>query len=52
MLKEAGADQSVIKIRSLEALEKVSNGQSTKIIIPSDLQNMAGIVTAVKELAK
>ena len=52
MLKEAGADQSVIKIRSLEALEKVSNGQSTKIIIPSDIQNMAGIVTAVKELAK
>ncbi len=52
MLKDAGADATVVKLKSLETFEKVSDGQSTKIIIPSDLQNMAGLVTTVKELAK
>jgi len=52
MLKEAGMDDKVIKLRSLEALESAANGQATKIIIPSDLQNMAGIVTSISELAK
>lgn len=52
MIREAAADDSVIKIRSLEALEKVADGQSTKIIIPSDIQNMAGIVTALTEVGK
>mgnify|MGYP002762050970 FL=1 len=52
MLREAKADAAVIKLRSLEALEKASDGQSTKIIIPSDLQNLSGLVTTAAELAK
>ena len=52
MIREAKADAAVIKMRSLEALEKAANGQSTKIIIPSDIQNLAGVVTSVKELLK
>ena len=51
MLKEAGMDDSVLKLRSLEAFEKLGDGQSTKIIIPSDIQNMAGLVTSITELA-
>ncbi len=50
MIKEVEADDAVIKIRSLEAFEKVADGQSTKIIIPSDIQNMAGMLTAAAEL--
>lgn len=52
MLKEAGMDASVLKLRSLEAFEKAADGQATKIIIPSDLQSLAGIVTSVAEIAK
>jgi len=52
MIREAKADEAVIKMRSLEALEKVADGQATKIIIPSDIQNLAGIVTSIKTLAK
>ena len=52
MLREAKADAAVIKLRSLEALEKAADGQSTKIIIPSDLQNLSGLVTTAVELAK
>ena len=52
MIKSVAADEAVIRLRSLEALEKAANGQSTKIIIPSDIQNLAGIVTSISELAK
>lgn len=52
MLKEAGADDSVIKLRSLEAFEAAADGQATKIIIPSDIQNIAGLVTSVTEITK
>ena len=52
MLKEAGSDDSVIKLRSLEAFEAAADGQATKIIIPSDIQNIAGLVTSVTEIAK
>ena len=52
MLKKAAVDDGVVKIKSLEALEKVANGQSTKIIIPSDLQNLAGLGVALKEIVK
>lgn len=52
MIKEAGADESVIKLRSLEAFEAAADGQATKIIIPSDIQNIAGLVTSVTEIAK
>lgn len=51
MIREAQADESVIKLRSLEAFEKAANGQATKIIIPSDIQNIAGLVTSVVEVA-
>lgn len=51
MIKDVCADEAVIRLRSLEALEKAANGQATKIIIPSDIQNLAGIVTSVAELA-
>ena len=49
--KEAGADEAVIKLKSLEALEKVADGKATKIIIPSEIQNLAGLVTSIKEVA-
>jgi regulator of protease activity HflC (stomatin/prohibitin superfamily) len=52
MLNEAGATDKVIQLKSLEAFEKASDGKATKIIIPSDIQSMAGMVTAVKEVAK
>ncbi len=51
-IREAGADEAVIRIKSLEALEKVADGQATKIIIPSDLTNLANVVTSAAELAK
>ena len=52
MLKEAGMDAAVLKLRSLEAFEKAADGQATKIIVPSDLQSLAGVVTSVAEIAK
>ena len=52
MLKEAGADESVIRLRSLDTLAKVADGDSTKILIPSDIQNMAGLLTSLKESVK
>lgn len=52
MIKEAGLDDKVIKLRSLEAFEIAANGQATKIIIPSDLQSMAGVVSSVMSVAK
>lgn len=51
MLREAGADEAVLQMKSLEALEKVAEGQSTKIIIPSDLQGIVGLATTFKEVA-
>ena len=52
LIREAGADQSVIQLKSLEALEKVADGQATKIIIPSEIQNLASLVTSATEIAK
>ena len=52
MLKEAGMDNAVLKLRSLEAFEKAADGQATKIIVPSDLQSLAGVVTSISEIAK
>ena len=51
-LKEAGADQPVLALKSFEALEKVADGKATKIIIPSEIQNVAGLVKAVTEVAR
>lgn len=50
MIKDAKIDETVIKLKSLETLEKAADGQATKIIVPADFQNMAGIVTAIKEM--
>ncbi|MDR2490605.1 MAG: SPFH/Band 7/PHB domain protein [Spirochaetaceae bacterium] len=52
MLKAVAADDALIKLKSLEALQKLADGQATKIIIPSEIQNMAGLVTSLGALAK
>ncbi|MBR2931081.1 MAG: SPFH/Band 7/PHB domain protein [Clostridia bacterium] len=51
MIKNVELTKEVIAMRSLEALEKVGDGQSTKIIIPSEIQNVASLVTSIKEIA-
>ena len=50
LLKEAKADSSVLTLKSYEALEKVANGQATKIIVPSNLQNVATMGTVINEM--
>ena len=52
MIIEAGMDDKVIKLRSLEAFEVAANGQATKIIIPSEIQNMAGVVESISQIVK
>lgn len=52
LLKEAGADKAVLTLKSFEALSNVANGQSTKIIVPSELQNIATLGTTIKEMMK
>ena len=51
MIKEAGADEAVLRIKSLEAFAKAADGKATKIIIPSEIQSMAGLVKSVTEIA-
>ena len=51
-LKDAGADETVLALKSFEALTKVADGKATKIIIPSELQNVAGTLTALAETVK
>ena len=50
MIKDAGADQAVLTIKSLEAFAKAADGRSTKIIIPSDIQGIAGLAASLKEI--
>ena len=50
MIREAGADQSVLTIKSLEAFEKAADGKATKIIIPSEIQGIAGLASSLKEI--
>ncbi len=52
MIKDASADQSVIALKGFEALVKMAESPSTKVIIPSDLQGAAGLATSLKELIK
>lgn len=52
MIREAEADDSVIRLKSLEAFAKAADGQATKIIIPSEIQGLAGLAASVKELIK
>ena len=49
-IKEAGADDAVLKIKSLEAFEKAADGKATKIIIPSEIQGLAGMLASAKEV--
>ncbi len=51
MIREAGADQAVITLKSLEAFAKAADGKATKIIIPSEIQGVAGLVSSIKEIA-
>lgn len=51
-INEANAGEALIKLRSLEALGKVADGQATKIIIPSEIQGLAGLATGFKEIVK
>lgn len=52
MIRKAGADKSVLALKSFDAMVKVANGQATKIIIPSDMQNLAGMVASLSEVVK
>lgn len=52
LIKEAGADQSVLTLKSLEAFKAAADGQATKIIIPSEIQGIAGSVKALAEVIK
>ncbi|MGN0412347.1 MAG: SPFH domain-containing protein, partial [Lachnospiraceae bacterium] len=52
MIKEAGADEAVLKLKSLEAFAKAAEGQATKIIIPSEIQGIAGLASSVTEVLK
>ena len=50
MVREAGADKAVLTLQSYEALKEVSRGQATKLIIPSDIQGIAGLAASLKEV--
>ena len=50
MVREAGADSAVLTLQSFEAMKKVADGQATKLIIPSDMQGLAGIAASLKEI--
>ena len=52
LIKEAGADNAVLQLKSLEAFAKAADGQATKIIIPSDIQGIAGGIKSLVEVAK
>lgn len=51
-LKDVGVDNAVIQLKSLEAFIKAADGKATKIIIPSEIQKLAGVVTSAVELSK
>ena len=52
LLKEAGADAAVLQLKSLEAFEKAADGKATKIIIPSEIQGIAGLVKSIAEVGE
>ena len=52
LINESKPSNAVVALRSLNSLEKVADGQSTKIIIPSEIQSLAGLATGIKELVK
>ena len=50
MIREAGADEAVLTLKSLEAFTRAADGKATKIIIPSDIQGIAGLASSLKEI--
>ena len=50
MIREAGADEAVLTIKSLEAFVQAADGKATKIIIPSQIQGIAGLASSLKEV--
>lgn len=52
MIKEVGADDGLVKLKALEAFAKAADGKATKIIIPSEIQGIAGLASSVKEIVK
>jgi len=52
MLKNAGADEAVLRLKSLEAFEKAADGKATKIIIPSEIQGLAGLASSLKGIVE
>jgi len=52
MVKAAGADQAVLVLKSLEAFKTIADGKATKIIIPSEIQGLAGLVSSITEIPK
>lgn len=50
VINESNPGQGVLTIKSLEALEKVANGNATKLVIPSDIQGIAGLASSLKEI--
>lgn len=49
LINEAAPSQNMLALRSMEAMEKMADGQATKIIVPSEMQNLAATVAAIKE---
>jgi len=52
LIREAGADDAVLTLKSLEAFKAAANGKATKIIIPSEIQGIAGLVSSLKGIAE
>ena len=52
MLREAAPDEAVLQLKSLEAFAKAADGKATKIIIPSEIQGIAGLTKSIAEIAK
>ena len=52
MINEASPSKEYISLKGMEAFEKAADGKATKIIVPSDLQNLAGVTGSVKEFLK
>jgi regulator of protease activity HflC (stomatin/prohibitin superfamily) len=52
MIKDVNADAPLLALKSMDALVKVADGNATKIIIPSDMQNIAGLITSLTEISK
>ena len=52
LVKDAGADQAVLSLKAMEALAKVADGKATKIIVPSEIQNLSGVLAAAKAVVE